>query len=280
MNFSNICKIILIIFLILVIIHLYSSSDIKEDYEYDSNLKNKMKQYNVIFAGACRSVEPHIQNILNHIEKCGKKFNDYSVIIYENDSSDKTREILNENKRNNYHYIFEDKILEPKRTKRLERARNIILDKAREINKNKYYQYLIILDMDDVNDKGKFVETIDNCFLTEDWDVMTANQKGLYYDLWALRNKDLDYDCWMELDNDKQPCDKFKIKYNSNELIEVDSAFGGTAIYKLSAIPDVCYYNGEHPNGKEKCEHVDFNKCIKNHGGKIFINPDFINDGN
>jgi hypothetical protein len=42
-------------------------------------------------------VEPHIQNILNHIEKCGKKFNDYSVIIYENDSSDKTREILNEN---------------------------------------------------------------------------------------------------------------------------------------------------------------------------------------
>jgi hypothetical protein len=238
-----------------------------------------MKQYNVIFAGCCRSVEPYIKNILEHIENCGKKFNNYSVIIYENDSSDKTRQILNENKRDNYHYIFEDNILEPKRTKRLERARNIILNKAKEINKDKKYQYLILLDMDEANHKGTFVNTIDNCFLTDNWDVITANQNDRYYDLWALRNKDLDYDCWKEIDNKKKICDDHNIKYNSNQLIEVDSAFGGTAIYKLSSIPDVCNYNGEYANGNEKCEHVDFNKCIKNHGGKIYINTNFLNDG-
>jgi len=280
MEFNNNCKIILIIFLILVIIYLYcSTKNKKESYETNYELKNKIKQYNVIFAGCCRSVEPYIKNILEHIEECGKKFNNYSVIIYENDSSDKTRQILNENKRSNYYYIFEDNILEPKRTKRLERARNIILNKAREINKNNYYQYLILLDMDETNNKGTFVKTIDNCFLTDDWDVMTANQVDKYYDLWALRNKDLDYDCWIEVDNNKKICDDYNINYNSNELIDVDSAFGGTAVYKLSAIPDICNYHGEHKNGKEKCEHVDFNKCIKNHGGKIYINTNFLNDG-
>ncbi len=282
MEFNNNCKIILIIFFILVFVYIYTSNstkNIKEYYETNYELKNKMKQYNVIFAGCCRSVEPYIKNILEHIENCGKKFNDFSVIIYENDSSDKTRQILNENKRDNYYYIFEDNILEPKRTKRIERARNIILNKVREINKDKYYQYLILLDMDEANDKGTFVKTIDNCFLTDDWDVMTANQVDKYYDLWALRNKDLYYDCWMEVDNNKKICDDYNIKYDSNQLIEVDSAFGGTAIYKLSSIPNTCNYNGEYKNGKEKCEHVDFNKCIKNHGGKIYINTNFLNDG-
>ena len=233
-----------------------------------------MKQYNVIFAGCCRSVEPFIKKNLENIEKCSKKFNNYSVIIYENDSTDKTRQILNENKREHYHYIFENNIKEPRRTKRLERARNIILNKAREINKNKYYQYLILLDMDEANHKGAFVKTIHNCFLTDDWDVMTANQKGHYYDLWALRNKELNYDCIVESN-----CYMHNIKINLNELNEVDSAFGGTAIYKLSSIPDMCNYNGEYENGEEKCEHVDFNICIKNHGGKIYINPNFLNDG-
>lgn len=273
---------ILIVLFLLVVSCLYPSfinDPIKENYEQKQDVSKKMKQYNVIFGGACRTVEPNIQNVLNHIARCGKKFNDYAVVIYENDSSDKTREILNENKRRNYHYIFEDNIAEPKRTKRLERGRNMIMDKVREINKDNYYQYLILLDMDNVNSKGKFVETIDSCFLTDDWDAMAANQEGDYYDLWALRNDDLNHDCWKEAGEDKKICSDVKVKYTPGKLIEVDSAFGGGAIYKLSSIPNQCRYNGEHENGDEKCEHVDFNKCIKKHGGKIYINPDFINDG-
>jgi hypothetical protein len=100
MDFCYICKIIFIIFLILGIIFIFlpCTSQKKENYESNHKLKNKMKNYNVIFAGCCRSVEPYLKKILDHIEICGKKFNDYSVIIYENDSIDKTRQILNENK--------------------------------------------------------------------------------------------------------------------------------------------------------------------------------------
>jgi hypothetical protein len=238
--------------------------------------QNKMKEYNVIFVGICRNVGNYIESNLQNIEKCAKKFNSFCVVIYENDSSDNTRELLQKNKKKNYHYIFEDNITEPRRTKRIERGRNKVLEKARELNKNNTYQFLVVLDLDEVNTKGEFVETIDTCFMKDDWDVLTANQQGIYYDLWALRNKDLQYDCWKEI-NDKQPeCCHYKIRYEPSQFIEADSAFGGAAIYKLTSIPESCKYNGEHSNGMEKCEHVDFNKCIRDNGGKIYINTSFI----
>jgi hypothetical protein len=254
----------------------YSNKNIIEKYS-DSN--NKMKKYNVIFAGTCRNVKSYIKKILEHIDNCGEKFNSYYLIVYENDSTDKTREILEKNKKSNYFYIFEDNIKEERRTVRLERGRNLILDKIREINKDNYYQYLIIIDLDNVNRNGTFVKTIDNCFDNEDWDVISANQKKKYYDTYALRFQDLTYDCGAKKPVDGKECEKINIKFPPNKRIDVDSAFGGTAIYKLSSIPNHCKYNGKYEDGDEKCEHVDFNKCIKDSGGKIIIDTNFINDG-
>lgn len=243
------------------------------------NNPSQMKKYNVIFAGTCRSVEPYIKKILGYVDKCGKKFNSYCLIVYENDSSDKTREILEKNKKSNYYYIFEDNIQEKRRTVRLERGRNLIMDKVRELNKDNHYQYLIMLDLDNVNKRGTFVKTIKACFNNEDWDVICANQKGRYYDTYALRYPDLNYDCGAKRPVDGKKCGKINIKFPHNKRIDVDSAFGGIAIYKLSSIPSHCKYNGKYDDGDEKCEHVDFNKCIKDTGKKIVIDTNFINDG-
>jgi hypothetical protein len=57
--------------------------------------------------------------------------------------------------------------------------------------------------------------------------------------------------------------------------LEVDSAFGGAGIYKIQSIPEHCRYVGQHTNGKEKCEHIEFNECIKKNGSTIFINTSF-----
>ena len=239
------------------------------------NSTSRMKKYNVIFAGTCRNVEPYIKKLLGYVDKCGKKFNSYYLIIYENDSSDKTREILEKNKKSNYYYIFENNIQEKKRTVRLERGRNLIMDKVRELDK----EYLIMLDLDNVNKLGTFVKTIDSCFDNEDWDVICANQKRRYYDTYALRYPDLMYDCGAKRPVEGKRCGEIKIKFPRNKRIDVDSAFGGIAIYKLSSIPSHCKYNGKYDDGDEKCEHVDFNKCIKDSGKKIFIDTNFINDG-
>ena len=62
----------------------------------------------------------------------------------------------------------------------------------------------------------------------------------------------------------------------SAELIEVDSAFGGLAIYRKSDIPQDASYVGVDENGDEVCEHVSFHFSIKKNKGKIFINPKLI----
>ena len=281
MNRNNIGYILLVLILILIIFLLK-----RKQYENFEN--NTLKKYNVIFAGTIRNVETHLKKNLEYIDKCGNKFNSYKLIIYENDSTDNTRKILEENKKNNYLYIFENNVEEPLRTKRIANGRNKILNKVREINTNNKYDYLIMMDLDDVNSSGKFVDSIESCFKNMDWDVLTGNQSTTYYDMWAFRKKGLlDYDCWKEVDkaiNNGMNRDDAENKYvwdvigkfEKNEFIEVDSAFGGIAIYKLKNIPKSCYYIGNYDDGSEQCEHVQFHKCIKDAGGKIFINTAFL----
>jgi hypothetical protein len=240
-----------------------------------------MKKYNVIFCGTVRDCEKYIGNTLDNIETCGKKFNNFAVIIYENDSKDATRKILKEKKKSNYFYLFEDNVIETRRTMRLANGRNKILDKARDLNKTGDFDYLIVLDMDNVNETGDFVESIDTCFEydTSEWDVLTGNQTVGYYDIWALR-KDNDYNKDFVHDPNGVPS---RI-YEKGGLLEITSAFGGIAVYKLSAIPKKCKYIGEYKENNEfniqpyheKCEHVEFNECIKENNGKLFLNTEFI----
>jgi hypothetical protein len=203
--------------------------------------------------------------------------------------------ILNNNKKENYHYIFEDNVQEPSRTKRLARGRNLIIQEMREENKRRPMQYLIMLDLDDVNTNGFFVDTIDTCFEYDPatWDVLCANQRTYYYDLWALRKPGLiDGDVWKdkEYKPDRSDFPHFKIPYQDG-LVSVESAFGGIAVYRIAAIPSTAKYIGNYnpniPYGKcffwfmkqfhEKCEHVEFNEEIFESGGRLFINSRFYN---
>jgi hypothetical protein len=58
--------------------------------------------------------------------------------------------------------------------------------------------------------------------------------------------------------------------------IEVDSAFGGLAIYDA-----LLYFNSSYSSrnsdGSQICEHVALHEQIRNSGGRIFINPQMIN---
>ena len=286
-------NIFFIILIVCLIIYLYRSIYMST-YEHFT-IKDTMKNSSIIIVGTCRDVSAYIDNIIQSIDKCGEKFNFYHVVIFENDSSDDTREKLIKGKKFNYTYLFEDGLVskEKSRTKRLEYARNKILNTVRQINKFSAYEYLLIVDMDNVNAKGTFADTIENCFDPSidpnSWAVQTANQQIKYYDRWALRiPKFFNYDCWLKIkkhgrteENIKKYAYPFFISFNYEKnglLVPVKSAFGGTALYKLNSIPSYCKYNGSHLTGQEKCEHVDFHKCIGRASGKIFINTQFIND--
>jgi hypothetical protein len=270
------------ILIIIFIIFYFIIKNVNQKFKNQDSIN--LKSINVIFCSTVRNIESYVVNGLKNIDLCGQKFNDYAVIIYENDSKDNTRNLLINNKKNNYYYIFEDNVTEPRRTMRISNGRNKILDKIKEINKGNYYQYMVMLDLDDVNESGAFINSIETCFNYNNWDVLTGNQSDVYYDLWALRkNGDMEYDCWKKLkelpyspDNEYAYVWSKQKVYLQNQLLPVDSAFGGIAIYKLASISDTCRYIGEYDDGEELCEHVEFNKCIKNNGGKIYINTNFL----
>ena len=161
----------------------------------------------------------------------------------------------------------------------MEIGRNKILDTIRTINTEFQYQYFINMDLDDVNYDGNFIETIETCFIedVDKWDALFANQKKDYYDIWALRKeKFFNEDYALSEQSNKILDDRPNLP--EGKFISVNSAFGGISIYKLSSIPTQCNYVGSYPSEHEKCEHVEFNECIKNNGGKLYINTSFYND--
>jgi hypothetical protein len=163
------------------------------------------------------------------------------------------------------------------------------------------FDYYLVLDVDVTSTK---IFNIDN-FLSNfiyplsSWAAMTASQPERYYDIWALR-------AWPTMTFDflerSRKFSFFSISYKSvtdrllsrhdkgiprdHPLIEVQSAFGGAAIYSTRYFSDECEYNGWMDHGfwlnREQCEHVSFNQCITKNagGGNFFINPRFLTDRN
>jgi len=180
-----------------------------------------------------------------------------------------------------------------RRTTSIANARNRYLNEFFDICKYTTIDNLVVIDLNELNKKLNRTAVL-SCFKRSDWAAVCANQAGPYYDIYALRHDSWSpNDCWLsysqmqEVYNQKLRFfwDKalwhsvysrmIKIK-KSGEWIQVHSAFGGIAIYDSRFLRD-SRYNGENDSGDSVCEHVSFNLGIEKAGGKIYINPEFIN---
>jgi hypothetical protein len=280
-------KVVLYILIIIIIILYIILNNIDDDV-IDNYTKNYLKNKSATIVGTARDIQKYLYYTIKKIEMISSLFGNINIIVYENDSIDDTLDILNKWKNNSKYNIkiISEKNLPGKRTQRLSYARNILLNEALKLNN----EYFIVMDLDDVNSlltKKRFVSSF---LYNNDWSCLCANQKYNYYDLWALRTKDdwLNYDCWdciknkkesgKEYDKEYEKCvgSKFKNLKPQKDLLEVNSCFGGLAIYKTKYIKNCKYYGGE--GDKEVCEHVNFNKeIIEKNKGKIFINTNMIN---
>ena len=135
--------------------------------------------------------------------------------------------------------------------------------------------------------------------------MVLSNQTGGYYDIYALRCKNWQInDCFSELAKIKANTPtpnysnlnfykriKFLLYFDkarylaiyskmrkirvTEPWIEVQSGFGGLAIYKTSVF--INYNYDPDPGRLKESEHVAIHKKVTDSGGKIFINPAFIN---
>lgn len=150
----------------------------------------------VLICGVCKNTEKAFANTMTSIEKVGAEFQDYRVIIYENNSKDKTQELFQDWAQKNPKVIFISENLSKKqirkqlttgrinRTECIARARNIVLDIALKPEYDDY-KYIIWADLDLTLPWD--VENIADTILhpEQEWDAVLGNG---YYDLFAMRS--------------------------------------------------------------------------------------------
>lgn len=208
----------------------------------------------VLICGVGRDIEKAVPNTTASIEKLGREFLDYTAIIYENNSKDETRSLLQAWAERNSRVVFISEELSRKvlaqqlqmkkvtRTEAIARARNIVLDKAMQPQYDDY-KYVIWADLDFLTpwDIDNIVETILNP--EQEWDAVLGNGA---YDLFALRTPmfPIGFELvgklyWDRLDEIRE---KFHLDSNGS-WVPVYSAFGGLGIYKREAIQG-CSYSG------------------------------------
>lgn len=248
--------------------------------------KGRMEKENIVICGLVQNCEHSIKKTIIQMTNVGAMFNSYKIIIYENGSIDKTREILNQLVRTNQNIILlkEDKfaIQNPSsKTCKLSSLRNNYVNFVRE--HFSHFDYMMVIDLD--MDGTISLNGLATCFGQEDnlmdWDAMSAN--GMCSQLFASQPtlKYYDHNTLMYVGETLESMKLEKMqtkKFMSQEykrgqpLVKVHSAFGGCIIYKLSSVLESgAIYSCEHN------EHITFNNRLASRGfDKIYINPSFI----
>jgi hypothetical protein len=249
----------------------------------------------ISIVGVARNVEKTVENDVRRLEEATKGFRDRAWFVVESDSSDATLKSLQTLKMASdaFNYVTLGRLegsLE-KRTERIAKCRNTYVEAVRKDAGLNDADYVLVADFDGVNNRVN-AHALETCWSTDvPWDVCTANQVDLYYDVWALRHPDwCADDCWQQRERllplvgaaqaaDMAIYSKMIHLDPDNELIEVESAFGGLAVYRTEAFL-AGSYSGVNSNGDQICEHVPFHQQIREAGFRVYINPALINAGN
>lgn len=265
------------------------------DYLYQQG-KERAKGKSIIIYGMVRDCGKSVQTNIPSIEKIGDYFADYRVFVFENNSKDNTKAVLEKWQNNNprvttirndfdeskYKQIkHQEKYYKYFQLSKLQKFfdyRNMCMDYLDEIEFDSDYSMLVDLDIVRIDTKG----VITSFGSDIEWDAVTANGysfsptlKRRFHDTFAL--------CEYGLETQKQTLQMvrdyreiFSFLKKNMPFIRVYSSYGGIAIYKSKAIKGLRYtpvFN-EYGGVQVRCEHFSLFKAMAERGyNKVFINP-------
>lgn len=256
------------------------------------NLHNK----SIIICSIVRNAERGLRKNIPVIRELCRNLYDYKVVIFENDSKDKTKQLLTEWMDSDSERVFaymtdtDGKATIPtfkeskgnpffghKRIDRMAALRNQYMDLLWEKGWEADYLMVVDLDVAKIDLKG-IMTSFDN---EMEWDAVTAfgyslgpTLKSRYHDTYAFY-----------LYGDETPQTEKKIvdmRYqlasvgNGKQWFRVASAFGGLAIYKMEAVKGLRYevYENNDDQVEVTCEHYSIYQQMQERGyNKFYINP-------
>ncbi len=205
---------------------------------------------NCCICGPVKNCGPYLSKVLDNMEKIGSIFNDYTILIYYDKSSDNTLDILKAYQYKNPKimlYVNKNHV-SPFRTHNIANARNVCLNYVRE-NKEKF-PFFIMMDCDDVNCKEVNTDILKKYLYSNNWDGLSFNTSPKYYDIWGLSI----YPFCFSYNHFENNVRYYNIIQNyvdtllkkakeENKLIECISSFNGFSLYRTSKFLNT-YYDG------------------------------------
>lgn len=238
-----------------------------DDVEYNTSIQvglAKASQSKLHIMGLARDCERALFLNMMRIDRLRKSFAKTSIFILENDSIDRTKDVLSKWSwlpNSSFSSINEGKVKHPQNKSRPRMAdmahyRNICLNSIPDCD------YVMIYDFDIIG--GFSYDGIFNS-LSLDEDVVGANSLIVkdgqlqYYDSYALR--------FPSYVSDE---DKNKLAFKRGDTpIKVNSVFGGLALYKRECLENIQYEDWD-------CEHVTLHSRLLHNNYNIVLNPNLI----
>ena len=256
-----------------------------------------IKEKSIIISSIVRNAEKGLVRNIPEIKRLCQMFRGYKVFVYENDSTDKTKQLLQEwhdSAPDNVFVSLNDTSAQPtipsssevpginpfysyKRIDKMATLRNAYMQFVDDMGW--FADYLVVVDLDVARISA---DNIMSSFVREDWDAVTAfgystspKLKRRYHDTYALT----------EFGDEANPQSEEKIvklaeKYaklkGEDSWIRVFSAFGGLAIYRFECVRGMRYsvMKNDDPRVQVRCEHYSIYHQMKQRGfDRVYINP-------
>lgn len=236
--------------------------------------RKEMLKHKVVICGISRDNAKELP--LTLIEQTGKMFNDYRVIIFENDSTDGTKKILQNWSEGNSRVKILSKDYHNRKRPSIQFLAECRNHYIQELEQPEYKTFDLMMAVDmDMKYGWDFNGLKDSFSKIGNWDGVGSNgiftSDGKMWDMFAFRNDEFhqkpntpNYFRDIVPKGQKHYC-------VGSSLIPVESCFGGLAIYKRKYLNN-CRYSSLDGD----CEHINFHEQFRKNGGRMFMNPSQI----
>lgn len=236
----------------------------------------RMKGISLVICGIARNDGETLPRTIRRLEKTGRLFRDYRVVVFENDSTDRTPALLRQWEAENDRVMILSEslldlpVLSSGRFPLLAYCRNRYLDYLKGSRDLGGFEYVMVVDMDLKG--GWSLDGLASSFAETGWDAMAANSIGYhnlrrtYYDKLALQPQSV-----LKTGLFYRLCGEGWQFRRNGPLAPVRSAFGGLCLYRREALLSR-RYSGSF-GGRETCEHQALNA---DGTWRFYLNPSQI----
>lgn len=274
----------------------YGNHLIHNNNEYIKNVivgKNIASKSKIVICCLVRNNSDIFEKTKSRLEYIGSYFNEYKIVLFENDSTDNSRELLTGWSISNPNVILLeccdlgscDCKLKTKTgygygTFSEERLSKMAIYRQQYLNfvnmYFKHFDYMLVVDFDldgCINVNGLF-----DSVAKEDWGAIFCNGRVSLPGSFGLKTVPYDSMAVLFMEDDYNiksyglgeiVSRAIKMEYHGykTHFYQVKSAFNGYGLYKIKSLDGCSYISNSNA-----CEHINLAKCLYDKGEKIFIN--------